>query len=297
MGDTRLRDKITIKSAAQLDMMREAGALVARVLTTLAVEAKPGVSTAALDQIAEGMVRDAGAIPSFKGYRGFPASICASINEEIVHGIPSPRRVLQAGDLLSVDFGAIVNGWHGDAAVTIPVGEVAPESRHLLETTRDALYLSIAMSRPGNTIGHVGAVVEAHARAHGYTVVREYCGHGIGRQMHEEPAVPNHGKPGKGTKLLPGMAIAIEPMLLMGAPTTHVEPDGWTVRTADRRLSAHFEHSVAVTEDGPAILTQLPDDPEPERRLAAAMATLAARPPTSRRRWRGRGRRRPAQQT
>ena len=201
--------------------------------------------------------------------------------------------MLQSGDLLSVDFGAIIDGWHGDAAVTIPIGDVDPAALRLVEITREALYLSIALARAGNTLGDVGAVVERHARAHGYKVVREYCGHGIGREMHEEPAVLNHGKPGRGDMLRAGMAIAIEPMLLLGDDTTAVDPDGWTVRTADRKLSAHWEHTVAITENGPDILTRLPDDDAPDRLLAAAMAKLNRRPTRrkpkrTRRRQRGR---------
>ena len=293
MGNTTLQREVTIKSAAEFEKMRAAGALVAQVHQRLTAEARPGVSTADLDQIAETMTREAGATPSFKGYHGFPACICASINDEIVHGIPSRRRVLKSGDLLSVDFGAIIDGWHGDAAVTIPIGDVDPAALRLLEITREALYLSIALARAGNTLGDVGAVVEHHARAHGYKVVREYCGHGIGREMHEEPAVPNHGRPGHGDVLRPGMAIAIEPMLLLGNDTTSVDPDGWTVRTADRKLSAHWEHTVAITENGPDILTRLPDDEAPDRLLAAAVAklnrqTTRRKPKRTRRRQRAR---------
>lgn len=277
MGKTGLQRKVTIKSALDFEKMRSAGALVAEVHKRLAAEAKPGVSTGELDQIAETITLEAGATPSFKGYHGFPACICASINDEIVHGIPRRDRVLQSGQLLSIDFGAIVDGWHGDAAITIPIGDVDAAMLRLLEITREALYLSIALARPGNTIGDVGAIVEDHAGAHGYTVVREYCGHGIGRQMHEEPAVPNHGKPGHGTVLKPGMAIAIEPMLLMGKETTSVDPDGWTVRTADHQLSAHWEHTIAITEDGPDILTRLPDDQTPDRFLADAVTRLKSR--------------------
>ena len=206
---------------------------------------------------------------------------------------PAGAGCCKSGDLLSIDYGAIIDGWHGDAAITIPIGDVDPAALRLVEITREALYLSIALACAGNTLGDVGAVVERHARAHGYKVVREYCGHGIGREMHEEPAVLNHGKPGRGDMLRPGMAIAIEPMLLLGDDTTAVDPDGWTVRTADRKLSAHWEHTVAITENGPDILTRLPDDDTPDRLLAAAVAKLNRRPThrkpkRTRRRQRGR---------
>lgn len=256
VGRTTLKLGITIKTAEELDLMRHAGRIVASVLTMLAQAARPGVSTAELDQIAEDAVRAAGALPSFKGYREFPASICASINEEIVHGIPSPNRVLCEGDILSIDFGAIYQGWQGDAALTVGMGKISPQAERLVRVTRESLQKAIEQARPGNRVTDIGAAVETHARRHGYQVVREYCGHGIGRNMHEEPPVPNFGPAGQGPVLKPGMTLAIEPMLSAGTYKTRLEADGWTVRTADRKLSAHFEHTVAITDHGPEILTR-----------------------------------------
>lgn len=235
--------------------MREAGRIVAQVLALTSAAARPGVTTADLDALAEAHIRAAGAIPSFKGYHGYPATLCTSINHEIVHGIPSPSRALNDGDLLKIDCGAIVDGWHGDAAITVAVGKPAPESEALIDATREALERGVRASAAHGHVADVGAAIESFARSRGYKVVREYCGHGIGRNLHEEPPVPNHGQPGTGPRLLPGMVICIEPMLNVGTGATKQLEDGWTVTTADGRRSAHFEHTVAITEDGPRILT------------------------------------------
>ncbi len=251
-----IEEGMVVKSARELDVMRRAGRVVAKTLALLQESIKAGMTTADLDTIAEDSIRGQGAIPSFIGYRGFPASVCVSINEEIVHGIPGSR-VIENGDVVGMDVGAIVDGYHGDAAVTVGVGDITPEARKLIGTTRDALNMGIAAAKVGARLGDVGAAVQQTAEAGGYSVVREYVGHGIGRRMHEEPAVPNYGKRGRGILLQPGMALAIEPMLNIGGWKTRLLDDDWTVVTEDGSLSAHFEHSMAVTESGPEILTQL----------------------------------------
>jgi len=272
-GGPPIRRPITIKTPEEIARMRQAGAIVARVLALLAAHVRPGISTAELDELAYEAARREGAIPSFKGYLGYPASICASVNDAIVHGIPSKKRVLRAGDIVSIDFGAIYAGWHGDAAITVGVGPISKPTQRLLRVTYEALYKGIAAARPGNTIGDVGAAIERHALLHGYSVVRQYCGHGVGRYMHEEPAVPNFGPPGQGVLLRPGMTIAIEPMLCLGSGETKVDPDGWTVRTQDGLLSAHFEHTVVITINGPEVLT---DHPPGALEQASAAALAAA---------------------
>jgi methionyl aminopeptidase len=254
---------IVPKNADEIAKMRRAGILVAQTIAAVRSSVRPGVSTAELDEVAENVIRSAGAIPSFKGYRDFPASICTSINSEIVHGIPSPRRVLASGDLFKLDCGAIVEGFHADSAVTIPVGELSPEASKLIETTERSLWAGIASLRAGNRLGDVGNAVQTVAEGAGFSVVREYVGHGIGRALHEEPPVPNYGKPGKGLPVTEGLVVAIEPMLNVGGAETHLEGDGWTVRTADGSLSAHFEHTIAVTAQGPWVLTD--PDSEPGR--------------------------------
>ena len=255
MGKTRLQPGITIKSAGELALMREAGRIVARALAAVEREAQPGVSTADLDRLAEELIRGAGALPSFKGYGGFPATLCTSINDEIVHGIPSAARVLQDGDLLKIDCGAVYRGWHGDAAISVAVGRAGEPAVHLMRATAEALEWGIAAAQAGGRVGDIGAAIERAARGAGYEVVRECVGHGIGRHLHEAPTVPNYGPAGQGAPLRPGMALAIEPMLNAGTwRTTHL-PDGWTITTADGQLSAHFEHTVAITEHGPQILT------------------------------------------
>lgn len=250
---------IILKSQRELAIMRTAGKIVAATLARLAAHVRPGVSTAELDEIAHAEVTARGAYPAFKGYRGFPASICASINEEVVHGIPSPKRVLREGDIISLDFGAVYEGFYGDAAITLPVGEVSPEARRLLAVTERALYEGIAMARPGAFLSDISHAVQRCAEGAGFSVVRQYVGHGIGRAMHEEPQIPNFGPPGRGPRLRPGMTLAIEPMVNMGGSETVVRPDQWTVVTADGSLSAHFEHTVAITPEGHEILTRVDD--------------------------------------
>ncbi|MGH3437519.1 MAG: type I methionyl aminopeptidase [Sciscionella sp.] len=252
---------IEIKTACELDAMRAAGLVVARTLRTVAERAAAGVSTAELDAVAEQSIRDAGAVPSFKGYHGFPASICASVNEQIVHGIPAASQILVDGDLLSVDCGAILDGWHGDAAVTVAVGEVSRADRQLSEATRMSMLAGIAAVRAGARLSDISHAIETAThtaeRADGaeYGIVRDYGGHGIGTSMHMDPFLPNHGKPGKGPRLKAGMAIAIEPMLTAGSEDAVELDDGWTVVTADGGRAAHWEHTVAVTEHGPWVLT------------------------------------------
>ena len=236
-------------------MMREAGAIVGSVLTLLKRTVEPGISTKELDQVAYKEITRHGAKPTFKGYRGFPGNICTSVNEEIVHGIPS-KRVLKAGDIVKVDVGATLGGLIGDAAVTMAVGEVDEEVAALMTATQQSLEEGIKASLPGNRIGDIGAAVQEYGETRGYGVVREFVGHGIGRFLHEDPQVPNYGQPGMGPLLRPGMCIAIEPMLNMGDWRTRILDDQWTVVTADGKLSAHFEHTIAITEDGPEILTK-----------------------------------------
>lgn len=236
--------------------MREAGRLVARLLLELERRIRPGVTTQELDRFAEEFIRAAGGTPSFKGYRGFPASICTSVNEEVVHGIPGPRR-LEEGDIISIDVGVWLQGYHSDGARTYPVGEIDPEGRRLLEVTERALYAGIAQARPGNRVSDISHAVQQVVEAAGFSVVREFVGHGIGRRIHEDPQVPNFGPPGRGPRLRPGMTLAVEPMVNEGGPEVVLKEDRWTAVTVDGRRSAHFEHTVAITEDGPAILSVL----------------------------------------
>ena len=235
--------------------MREAGRLVAEVLSELAAYVAPGVTTADLDAMAEKRIARAGGIPAFKGYHGYPATICASINEEVIHGIPSGRRVLNEGDVISIDCGASLNGYFGDSAVTLPVGRVSEQAATLLRVTEESLYLAIERARQGYRVSDIGHAVQRHVEAFGFSVVREFVGHGIGVRMHEEPQVPNYGEPGHGPRLAEGMVLAIEPMVNAGKPAVKVLADGWTAVTRDTSLSAHFEHTVAVTAGEPWILT------------------------------------------
>ncbi len=246
---------IVCRSAAELERMRAAGRLVAEVLTALAARVAPGVTTADLDAVAETLIADAGATPAFKGYHGYPATICSSINEEVIHGIPSGQRRLQEGDIVSLDVGASLNGYYGDSAVTVAVGRVAEEAARLLRVTDEALYKAIETVRPGSRVSDIGHAVQRHVEAHGFSVVREFVGHGIGQRMHEEPQVPNYGDAGRGPRLAEGMVLAIEPMVNAGKPAVKVLSDGWTAVTRDKSLSAHFEHTVAVTAEGAWILT------------------------------------------
>jgi len=251
---------VTIKRAAEIDRMREAGAILADILEVLRAELRAGITTAELDDIAARMIRDAGAVPSFLGYGShppFPGVICTSLNDQVVHGIPSPRRRLADGDLVSVDIGCILDGWHADCARTWTVGSVPAEARDLIDTTRRGMEAGIAAAVPGNRLGDVGFAIESVAHERGYGIVRPFVGHGIGRSMHEEPQVPNYGRPGTGLLIETGMCFAIEPMFNLGGDDVIVDDDGWTVRTADGALSAHFENTVAVTETGPRVLTEV----------------------------------------
>ncbi len=245
---------ITRKSKEQLALMRRAGRVVAEIHDTCTKAAKPGVTTAEIDAVAREVIERRGARSNFLNYHGFPAVICTSPNDVIVHGIPGAYR-LEEGDILSIDAGAIIEGWHADAAVTIPVGEVDAEARRLMDVTRRSLEAAIVNTVAGKHLGDVGAAVEAVATEAGFTVVREYVGHGIGTAMHEEPPVPNYGQPGRGVRLKEGYVLAIEPMVNQGKPETETLGDGWTVVTRDGSLSAHFEHTVAITENGPEVLT------------------------------------------
>ena len=247
---------IVIKSPQEIAQMRQAGRIVAEVLTKLMEAVKPGITTEELNGLVERELAKRGAIPSFMGYRGFPASICTSINEEVVHGIPGPRH-LKEGDLLSVDVGAIYQGFQGDAAVTVGVGAIDESAQRLIEVTKGALGAGIAAARQGARLGDVSAAIQGYVESHGFSVVREYVGHGIGREMHEEPQIPNFGQAGQGPWLQKGMTLALEPMVNAGGWKTKVADDGWTVVTADGSLSAHFEHTIAISDGGAEILTQL----------------------------------------
>ena len=247
---------VTIKRADEIERMRHAGGILAEILEVLHDELRPGVTTGELDIVAERMIRAAGAVPSFKGYHGtYPASICTSINDEVVHGIPSARRRIAEGDLVSVDIGCIWDGWHADCARTWAIGSVPPQVETLIDATRRAMEAGVAAARPGNRLGDIGAAIEAVAHEQGYGVVRPFVGHGIGTSMHEEPQVPNYGKPGTGLRIEAGMCFAIEPMFNLGGDAVYVDDDGWTVRTTDGSLSAHFENTVAVFDSGPDLLT------------------------------------------
>ena len=247
---------IVLKRAEEIQRMREAGRVVAQLLAELEGRIRPGVTTAELDRFAEAFIRAAGGIPSFKGYRGYPASICTSVNDEVVHGIPGPRR-LEEGDIVSIDVGVLLRGYHGDGARTYPVGAVDDQARRLLEVTERALYEGIAEAWPGRRVSDIGHAVQRVVEAAGFSVVREFVGHGIGRRIHEDPQVPNFGPPGQGPRLRVGMTLAVEPMVNEGAPEVTIREDRWTAVTVDGKRSAHFEHTVAVTEDGPAILSVL----------------------------------------
>jgi methionyl aminopeptidase len=247
---------VTLKSPREVDIMARAGRIVAGTLALMRTLVRPGVSTEELDAAAEAFIRGhEGASPSFKGLYGFPKTLCTSIDSEIVHGIPSSRRVLAEGSIVSVDVGVFLDGLHADSATTIPVGRIGPEAERLLGVTQQCLEAGIGAARVGNHVGDIGHAVQQVAEGAGYGVVRELVGHGIGTRFHEEPQVPNYGKPKRGTRLQPGMTIAIEPMITVGNPLTRTLPDKWTVVTADGSLSAHFEHTVAITLDGPRILT------------------------------------------
>ena len=246
---------IYLKTAEEIELLRENNLLVSATLAEVGKHVRPGVSTLELDKLAEEFIRSHGAEPGFLGYGGFPNTLCMSVNEEVVHGIPSAKRILKEGDVLSVDCGTLMKGFYGDSAYTFAVGEIAPEVADLLRVTKEALYKGVAQAKAGNRVGDEASAVQEHAERHGYSVVRELVGHGLGRKMHEEPEVPNYGARGRGPLLKEGMVICIEPMINMGARYVVFERDGWTVRTRDRKPSAHFEFAVAVGKEGPDVLT------------------------------------------
>jgi methionyl aminopeptidase len=257
--DSHSGDRITVKSPEEVVRLRAACRVVAEVLAELEAAVAPGVTTLELDRLAEAGARRRRAEPAFKGYHGYPASLCASVNEEVVHGIPSASRVLRSGDIIGLDFGVVLDGFYGDAAITLPVGAVSEEARRLLEVTRQALEAAVAEALPDHRVGDLGAAVQRRVESSGFAVVRDFVGHGIGRRLHEPPQIPNFGTPGTGPRLRAGMALAIEPMVNAGGCEVDTREDGWTAYTVDGRLSAHFEHTVLVTENGPEILTLAPE--------------------------------------
>ena len=245
---------ITIKSAREIELMRISGKITAKTLSMLMKTVKAGMTTAEVDKLAEDSIRSMGGVPTFIGYSGYAHTICASVNEEVVHGIPGPR-VLADGDLLSIDIGTTLEGYVSDSAVTVPIGNVSAAAERLMKVTQECLMLGIAQMQTGNRLGDIGSAVQKHAESHGYGVVRQLVGHGIGTKMHEDPQVPNYGTPGQGTLLRPGLVLAIEPMITEGTYEVETLDDGWTVITEDGKLAAHFEHTIAVTTEGPRILT------------------------------------------
>jgi methionyl aminopeptidase len=248
---------IICKSPQEIEKLRSSGRMVREILEEMRRQVQPGITTLELERFVEKRLRQLGVAPAFKGYRGYPCCLCASVNEEIVHGIPSGRRILKAGDIVSLDLGIILKGYYGDSALTVPVGEISEPLQRLLRVTEESLELAIRKARAGNRLGDISAAVQQHAERNGFSVVREFVGHGIGREMHEEPQIPNFGKPGHGPLLKPGMVLAIEPMVTEGGNAVRVLDDHWTAVTADGRHSAHFEHMVAVTSNGPDVLTRL----------------------------------------
>lgn len=248
---------IVLKSKEEIKIMREAGQIVAAILHAIEDEVTPGMNTKMIDRMAEAYCKKYNVAPAFKGYRGYPANICTSVNEVVVHGIPKERVMLKAGDIVSVDFGVVHKGFCGDAALTFALGCVDDETKKLMKVTEESLYKGIEKARAGNTVGDISSAVQSHAESNGFSVVRELVGHGIGRNMHEEPQIPNYGNPGEGPKLRAGMVLAIEPMVNAGTYEVFLDGDGWTVYTADGKRSAHYEHTVAITENGTEILTKL----------------------------------------
>ncbi|MDD6479069.1 MAG: type I methionyl aminopeptidase [Oscillospiraceae bacterium] len=246
---------VVLKTGRELSIMKEACRISAGALQVIRDAVEPGITTAELDRIAEKYILSQGAVPNFKNYQGYPATACISVNNEVIHGIPSEKRKLVSGDIVSVDLGAVFNGYHGDNAATFAVGDISDEAKRLIDTTRESLYEAIRMACPGNRIGDIGYAVQKYVEDRGYSVVRQFVGHGIGTHLHEAPEVPNFGTPGRGIRLLPGMTLAIEPMINIGKGDVKIMPDGWTVLTKDGSLSAHFEHTVAMTPDGPQIMT------------------------------------------
>jgi methionyl aminopeptidase len=248
---------IMIKTPQEIEKMRRSGGVVRDILETVRGHVKAGATTLDLEKAAEAKMKELGAVSAFKGYRGFPCVLCTSLNEEVVHGIPSKERVLRDGDIVSIDCGVVVDGYYGDSAITVAVGnEISPQAKRLLDVTKASLHNAIAVVKPGATLGDIGAAVQEVVEADGFSVVRDFVGHGIGTHMHEDPQVPNYGRRGQGTKLRPGMVLAIEPMVNIGGPNVQVLKDGWTAVTEDGSLSAHFEHTVAVTQQGVVVLTQ-----------------------------------------
>jgi methionyl aminopeptidase len=247
---------VILKSRQEIEKMRKSNSIVAAILEELGKKIRPGIKTIELDRLSEELALKKGARPAFKGYRGYPYSLCTSVNSEVVHGMPSERE-LKEGDIISLDFGILNDGYYGDAAVTVPVGDITPAAKRLLKVTEEALYRGITEVKAGNRIGDISAAIQGHVEAAGYSVVRDLVGHGIGKSLHEDPQVPNYGSGGRGIELKPGMVFAIEPMVNEGAYRVEILRDGWTVVTADGKLSAHFEHSVAITENGPVILSRI----------------------------------------
>ncbi len=248
---------IICKSAKEIEKLRRSGRMVREVLGEMRGQVRPGITTLDLEQFVAKRFKGLGARPAFKGYRGYPCCLCASVNDEVIHGIPSQRRVLKEGDIVSLDTGVILDGYYGDSAITVPVGAISESAQRLLKVTEEALELAIQKARLGNRLGDISATVQRYAEDNGYSVVREFVGHGIGKAMHEEPQVPNFGQPGHGPMLKEGMVFAIEPMVNAGGPGVRVLDDNWTAVTADGNLSAHFEHMVAITNNGPDVLTRL----------------------------------------
>ena len=248
---------IELKTSSELKQMMDAGRIAAGALKAAGEAVRPGVSTAYVDSVAHEYIVKHGAIPTFLGYNGFPAASCISINDEVIHGIPSKSRIIQPGDIVSIDTGATYNGFVGDNAATFAAGEISPEAQRLCDVTRESLYEGIKMAVAGNRIGDIGSTIQRYCEERGFSVVREFTGHGCGRVMHEDPSVPNYGTPGRGVRLQVGMTIAIEPMINMGAAKIRQLPDGWTIKTADGKPAAHFEHTIAITSNGPVILTKV----------------------------------------
>ena len=251
-----LEERIILKSPQEVEKMRRSNRIVAEILREIQGVARPGMKTRELDELAQALLLKYGARSAFRGYNGYPAVLCTSVNEEVVHGIPSDR-VLKEGDVLSLDFGVVYDDYYGDSAITIPIGGITPEAERLLRVTKEALDLAIEQARPGNHISDISATIQRHVESQGFSVVRDFVGHGIGKYMHERPQIPNFGAPGRGVRLKPGMTLAIEPMINAGGYEVMVLEDGWTAVTKDRSLSAHFEHSVAITDNGPDILSQI----------------------------------------
>lgn len=248
---------IVLRTAKEIEIMRKACQISAEALQLAGEAVKPGITTYEIDQIAYRYIKKQGAEPNFLNYNGFPATACISINDEVIHGIPSKKRVLKEGDIVSIDLGAKVNGYNGDNAATFAVGNISDEAKRLCDTTRESLYKGIEQAVAGNRIGDIAFAIQSYCEERGFSVVREYTGHGVGTHLHEDPSVPNYGTAGRGQRLLPGMTIAIEPMINLGSKAIKCLPDGWTVKTLDGKLSAHFEHTIAITKGEPIILTKL----------------------------------------